>query len=163
MSNSYGKKLNASARLLLPKAMLERWLQVRRQQITFGLLTTNCFVSTKKIWWNAFCTEFHLASAMVRELPYPTLWRKHSHECSIVVISCSKHRSETTCVFKKSPWRGERSTCWPCDCASQTGIIQCVLPIHERDNLHSPFLARWRFGGKKTLADASPLLDLAAK
>ena len=47
---TYGKfadDYNASARRLLPAAMLERWQQVCRTKITFGLLLTNWFVSAK--------------------------------------------------------------------------------------------------------------------
>jgi len=41
------EKSNASAQRLLSAAMLERWPQVCRVKITFTLLPTNCFASTR--------------------------------------------------------------------------------------------------------------------
>ena len=44
------EKKNSSARRLLSTALLERWPQVCRVQITFTKLLTNCSVSTTKKW-----------------------------------------------------------------------------------------------------------------
>jgi len=47
------KKQKASAQRLLLATLLERRLQVCRVKITFELLRTASFVSTRRIWWNA--------------------------------------------------------------------------------------------------------------
>ena len=58
---------------LLPAAMLVRWPQVFHVKMTFGLLLTNWFVSTKTDSMTPLKVDSTWESAFVREIPNPTL------------------------------------------------------------------------------------------
>jgi len=66
---------NASARRLLPTAMLERWPQVCHVKITFRLLLNrgDWFVSTKWNRWNDLSTVLHEFARSFRTKPNPVV------------------------------------------------------------------------------------------